>query len=52
LHSFEYADAAEAFREVQRLDPDFAMAYWGPIWSVADPSLVGVREAQSKAGAE
>ncbi|NIR44368.1 MAG: tetratricopeptide repeat protein [Gemmatimonadetes bacterium] len=29
LHSFEYADAAEAFREAQRLDPDFAMAYWG-----------------------
>ncbi len=29
LHSFEYDDAAEAFREAQRLDPDFAMAYWG-----------------------
>jgi tetratricopeptide (TPR) repeat protein len=29
LHSFEYADAAEAFREAQRLDPHFAMAYWG-----------------------
>jgi len=27
LHSFEYADAAEAFREAQRLNPDFAMAY-------------------------
>ena len=26
LHSFEYADAAEAFREALRLDPDFAMA--------------------------
>ena len=29
LHSFEYQDAAEAFREAQQIDPDFAMAYWG-----------------------
>jgi len=29
LHSFEYADAAESFREAQLLDPHFAMAYWG-----------------------
>jgi tetratricopeptide (TPR) repeat protein len=29
LHSFEFEDAADAFREAQRLDPDFAMAYWG-----------------------
>ncbi|MCI0698523.1 tetratricopeptide repeat protein [candidate division KSB1 bacterium] len=39
LHSFEYEDAAEEFREAQKRDPDFAMAYWGeamthnhPIW--------------------
>lgn len=39
LHSFEYADAAEAFRTAQELAPDFALAYWGealthchPIW--------------------
>jgi len=39
LHSFEYEDAAEAFREAQRIDPDFALAYWGeamtynhPLW--------------------
>ena len=39
LHNFEYADAFDAFREAQRVDPDFAMAYWGeamthnhPIW--------------------
>ncbi|HYH09885.1 MAG TPA: hypothetical protein VEK11_22745 [Thermoanaerobaculia bacterium] len=39
LHNFEYSDAFDAFREAQRLDPDFAMAYWGeamthnhPIW--------------------
>lgn len=29
LHSFEYQDAAEAFQEAQKIDPDFAMAYWG-----------------------
>lgn len=43
LHSFEYEDAAIAFREAQRIDPDFAMAYWGeamtynhPIWMQQD----------------
>ena len=40
MHSFEYASAAAAFREAQRLDPGFAMAYWGeamtythPVWN-------------------
>lgn len=39
LHSFEYDDAIEAFREAERIDPQFAMAYWGeamcynqPLW--------------------
>jgi tetratricopeptide (TPR) repeat protein len=39
LHNFEYDDAIEAFREAQRLAPEFAMAYWGeamcynqPLW--------------------
>jgi tetratricopeptide (TPR) repeat protein len=39
LHSFEYDDAIAAFREAQRLDPGFALAYWGeamcydqPLW--------------------
>ena len=43
LHSFEFDPAAEAFREAQRLDPDFAMAYWGeamtynhPLWAQQD----------------
>ncbi|MFW6088421.1 MAG: tetratricopeptide repeat protein [Gemmatimonadota bacterium] len=43
LHSFEYRDAADAFRAAQELDPDFAMAYWGeamtynhPIWKQQD----------------
>ena len=29
LHNFEYEDAVEAFREAQRIDHDFALAYWG-----------------------
>jgi tetratricopeptide (TPR) repeat protein len=29
LHNFQYEDAAEAFLEAQRIDRDFAMAYWG-----------------------
>ena len=44
LHSFEYDDAAEAFREAQAADADFALAYWGealthshPIWAEDDP---------------
>jgi tetratricopeptide (TPR) repeat protein len=31
LHNFEYEDAVEAFREAQRIDRDFAMAYWGEV---------------------
>ncbi len=43
LHSFEYDSAATAFREAQRIDPAFAMAYWGdamtynhPVWNQQD----------------
>ncbi|MFN8652151.1 MAG: hypothetical protein U0133_09645 [Gemmatimonadales bacterium] len=43
LHSFEYDDAAQAFRESQRADPGFALAYWGeamtythPLWNEKD----------------
>ncbi len=39
LHSFEYQDAAEAFRQAQEESPGFVMAHWGeamshnhPIW--------------------
>ena len=28
LHSFEYEDAAEAFREAQKADASLALAYW------------------------
>ena len=43
LHSFEYGDAAEAFRAAQRADSSVAMAYWGeamtynhPLWRGQD----------------
>src|SRR5216117_2967296 len=47
LHSFEYGDAARAFREAQRLDSGFALAYWGeamtythPVWNEQDGNAV------------
>lgn len=43
LHSFEYTDAGDAFREAQRADPDLAIAYWlealtteHPLWGEYD----------------
>src|SRR3989442_35362 len=55
LHSFEYRDAAQAFREAQRLDPGFALAYWGealtythPIWNEQD--LSAARAALQRLG--
>jgi tetratricopeptide (TPR) repeat protein len=43
LHSFFYDEAADFFREAQRIAPGFAMAYWGeamtynhPIWRQQD----------------
>ena len=43
LHSFEFEDAGEAFRQAQAIDPDFGLAYWGealsfnhPLWSEQD----------------
>jgi tetratricopeptide (TPR) repeat protein len=43
LHSFEYGPAAAAFQEAERVDPGFAMAYWGealtythPVWDQQD----------------
>src|SRR5713226_6616494 len=44
LHSFEFDDAAEEFRQAQKIEPDFAMAYWGeamtynhPLWMEQNP---------------
>jgi tetratricopeptide (TPR) repeat protein len=43
LHSFQYREAREEFRAAQKLQPAFAMAYWGeamtynePLWFAQD----------------
>jgi tetratricopeptide (TPR) repeat protein len=43
LHSFQFDEAAVAFREAKALDADFAVAYWGeamshnhPLWAQQD----------------
>jgi tetratricopeptide (TPR) repeat protein len=43
LHSFEYADAKDEFQAASKIDPHFAMAYWGealtythPLWNQQD----------------
>ena len=55
LHSFEFDEAAEAFHEAQRMDPNFAMAYWGeamsynhPLWAQLD--LPAARKALERLG--
>jgi tetratricopeptide (TPR) repeat protein len=55
LHSFEYADAREAFQAAQTAEPDFALAYWGeamthnhPLW--LRESLEDARAALQKLG--
>ena len=37
LHSFEYDEAIEAFRQAQKADPGFAMAYWGEAMAYHQP---------------
>src|SRR5687768_2848854 len=43
LHSFQFDEAAVAFQRAQKIDPTFAMAYWGeamshnhPLWAQQD----------------
>lgn len=33
LHNFQYEDAIVAFQAAQKIDPDFALAYWGEAMS-------------------
>jgi tetratricopeptide (TPR) repeat protein len=37
LHNFEYDDAQVAFQKAQKIDPDFAMAYWGEAMTLNHP---------------
>jgi tetratricopeptide (TPR) repeat protein len=53
LHSFWYEEALAAFRESTKVDPDFAMGYWGeamtynhPLWSEQD--IASGRQALAK----
>src|SRR5206468_12817751 len=50
LYNFEFDTAAEVFRQAQKADPDFALAYWGeamsynhPLWAQQD--LAAARKA-------
>jgi tetratricopeptide (TPR) repeat protein len=56
LHDFEYEDAAASFRAAQKIDPSFAMAYWGeamtythPVWFQQDAAAA--RAALQRLGA-
>jgi hypothetical protein len=58
LHSFEYDDAAAAFRDAEQRDPDFAMAYWGeamtynhPLWHQQDrqAALAALKKLSARA---
>lgn len=53
LHSFEYEDAADAFREAQALDPAFAAAAYERAlrrWPNRPGSLLGLARARSGLG--
>src|ERR1044071_7207219 len=55
LHSFWYEEAIDAFRESTKVEPDFAMGYWGeamaynhPLWSEQDLDAARVVLAKIK----
>jgi len=59
LHSFEYDAARGAFQAAQRIDPNFAMAYWGEaltfnqtLWGEQDQSAARAALAKLAATAE
>jgi len=40
LHSFGWKQARTEFQKAQEVDPDFAMAYWGEVFSYNHPLIV------------
>jgi tetratricopeptide (TPR) repeat protein len=58
LHSFWFEEALDAFRESTKIDPDFAMGYWGeamaynhPLWAEQDTEAGRKTLAKIKDGA-
>ncbi len=49
LHSFGFTQAQEAFRRAQELEPDFAMAYWGEVFTYQHPFFDPVSEGPAAA---
>lgn len=37
MHNFEYDEAQAAFERARKIDPDFAMAYWGEVMTYNHP---------------
>ena len=49
LHNFQYESAAEAFRRVQQIDPNFALAFWGEAMTYDHPVWVEENVAAARA---
>jgi tetratricopeptide (TPR) repeat protein len=49
LHSFEYEDAADEFRQAQKIEPNFAMAYWGEAMTHNHPLWMQVNVEKARA---
>jgi hypothetical protein len=52
LHNFEFDEAALAFQQAQKADPNFAMAYWGEAMSHNHPLWAQQDVAKAKAALE
>jgi len=49
LHSFGFVQAQAEFRRAQELDPDFAMAYWGEVFTYQHPFFGGPSDGPTAA---